>query len=238
MAGGKGTRLKTLTENKHKSLIEISGKPVIIHLIEHLISFGISKIYISVGHLSNQIIDFLGDGSKFSISIEYIQETVPMGSIGALTLKTDWRYDSFLVLNGDVFTNFDANDFISTFFHKKVDMSVLTFQNTIDIQWGVLNINSDGEITKLVEKPKYPIQVNAGIYLFNRYILNLLPLSSPMEGWELMQLALSRKHKIIGVPLDGYWIDIGTTETLLKAQEILVRGTKIGNNHTSNMSVR
>jgi NDP-sugar pyrophosphorylase family protein len=238
MAGGKGTRLKSLTENKHKSLIEISGKPIIIYLIEHLISFGIQKIYISVGHLSNQIIDFLGDGGELGISIEYIHETVPMGSIGALTLKTNWEYDTFLVLNGDIFTNFDANDFISTFFKKKVDMSVLTFQNDIDIPWGVLNINSKGEITKLVEKPKYTIPINAGIYLFNRYILNLLPSSSPMEGWELMQLALSRKHKIIGIPLDGYWIDIGTTETLLKAQAMLVSGTKIGNNHSTDVSLR
>ncbi|WP_020599243.1 sugar phosphate nucleotidyltransferase [Spirosoma panaciterrae] len=221
MAGGKGTRLQSLTAHTHKSLLEVAGKPVILHLVEHLVSFEFYTIYISVGHFSEQIIDFLGDGSKWGASIKYIQETKPMGSIGALSLKNDWEYENFLVINGDIFTNFNLYEFVSDFFSKEADMTVLTYESQIEIPWGVLMINHDGEITDLVEKPRYLIQTNAGIYLFNQSVIKLLPSKVPTEGWELIQLALKMKYKIISGPLnEGYWVDIGTKETLLKAQKL------------------
>lgn len=221
MAGGKGSRLKSLTTHTHKSLIEIAEKPIILHLVEHLISAGFSTIHVSVGHLSHQITNYLEDGSKLGISIKYIHEITPMGSIGSLTLKKDWQYDHFLVLNGDIFTNFNTVEFISAFFKEKIDMAILTLMNNLEIPWGVLNVSPNGNIISLTEKPKYPIQINTGVYLFNRHILNLLSISQPTEGWELIQSALNSVYKVISIPLnDGYWIDIGTTETLLKAQEM------------------
>lgn len=221
MAGGKGTRLKSLTENTHKSMIEIADKSVILHLIEHLASFGLRSIYVSTGHLSSQIINSIQDGGKLGISIKYIFEDTPMGSIGSLSLKEDWEHENFLVVNGDIFTNFNVSHFINEFFTKEVDMAILTVQNCIEMPLGVFDIDSNGKIINFTEKPKYYIQINTGVYLFNQRILNLLPAVGPMEGWELIQSALNMGHKLISIPLEnGYWIDIGTTETLLKAQEM------------------
>lgn len=226
MAGGKGTRLKTLTENTHKSLIEIAGKPVILHLIDHLILFGFRTIYLSVGHLSSQIINSVQDGSNLGVSIKYIQETAPMGSIGALSLNADWEYEQFLVINGDIFTNFNVRTAILAFFRRKADIAVLTYKDNVEIPWGVLDVNSDGEIIGLVEKPRYSIKVNTGIYLFNQHVLKLLPLFGPMEGWELIQSALSAGYTLMDIPLNnGYWIDIGTMESLSKAQEMVLSHT-------------
>ena len=218
MAGGKGSRLSLLTENTPKSLIEISEKPVIHHLIEHLVSFGISSIYISVGHLSQQIIENLGS-KDLGADIKYIHETFPMGSIGALTLKTDWEHDIFLVLNGDILTNFNLTKFISNFLSKDADAAVLTQRNEMTIPWGVLYINTDGRIIKLVEKPKYNFQISAGIYLFKKNIIKLLSNSDRTEGWELIQSAINQNYHVVGIPVDddAYWIDIGTSETLQKA---------------------
>ena len=134
MSGGKGTRLKLLTENKHKSLIEVGEKSVIVHLIEHLTLFGLHNVYISVGHLSEQIINSIEDGSKLDASIKYIHESIPMGSISSLSLEQNWEHEHFLILNGDIFTNFNLNHFISTYFSKKVDMAILTSQNIIPFQ--------------------------------------------------------------------------------------------------------
>ncbi|MCE7039686.1 sugar phosphate nucleotidyltransferase [Dyadobacter sp. CY312] len=221
MAGGKGSRLKSITENTPKALVEIEGKPVIVYLIEHLASFGCTSLHISVGHMADQIMAYLKNGTQFGLNINYLCEDVPLGSIGALALKREWDYDNFLVINGDVFTNFNVNEFISFFLARQADMAILTSLLEMEVPWGVVNMSEELEILSLVEKPKYPIRVSAGIYLFNKKIVHLLPSGISKEGWQLVQLALTNGHKIIGMPLENcHWVDIGTYETLNKARDI------------------
>jgi NDP-sugar pyrophosphorylase family protein len=221
MAGGKGTRLKPLTDNTHKSLIPVGGKPIIRHLIDHLATFGFREIHISVGHLADQMIGYLGDGRDLGISIRYIQERIPMGSIGAMTLKHRWPHEHFLVINGDVYSNFDIGNLCTEYFSQKADMAVLAVPNTIKVPYGVLEITPDGHISNFTEKPGYEFMVNAGVYIFNKHILNMLPKGIAYEGWQLIQAALHAGLHVAGVPqTTGYWIDIGSMETLRKAQEM------------------
>jgi len=221
MAGGMGTRLKPLTDNTHKSLIPVGGKPIIRHLIDHLAAFGFREIHISVGHLAEQMTGYLGDGRELGVSIRYIHERIKMGSIGALTLKQRWPHEHFLVINGDVYSNFDIANLCAEYFSQKVDMAVLTVRNTIKVPYGVLEMTSNGHIRGLAEKPEYDFTVNAGVYIFNRRILNLLPKGIAYEGWQLIQSALHAGLLVAGVPqTTGYWIDIGSMETLQKAQEM------------------
>lgn len=221
MAGGMGTRLKPLTDNTHKSLIPVGGKPIIRHLIDHLAAFGFREIHISVGHLADQMTSYLGDGRELGVSIRYIQERVKMGSIGALTLKQRWPHEHFLVINGDVYSNFDIANLCAEYFSQKVDMAVLTVRNTIKVPYGVLEMASNGHIGGFAEKPEYDFMVNAGVYIFNRRILNLLPKGISYEGWQLIQSALHAGLRVAGVPqTTGYWIDIGSMETLRAAQEM------------------
>jgi NDP-sugar pyrophosphorylase family protein len=221
MAGGKGTRLKPLTDNTHKSLIPVGGKPIIRHLIDHLAGFGFKEIHISVGHLAEQMTSYLGDGRDLGISIRYIQERLPMGSIGAMTLKHRWPHEHFLVINGDVYSNFDTANLCTEYFSQKADMAVLTVPNTVKVPYGVLEMTPNGRITSFTEKPGYEFMVNAGIYIFNKKVLNLLPKGIAYEGWQLVQAALHAGLHVAGVPqTTGYWIDIGSMETLRKAQEM------------------
>jgi NDP-sugar pyrophosphorylase family protein len=221
MAGGKGTRLKPLTDNTHKSLIPVGSKPIIRHLIDHLAAFGFREIHISVGHLAEQLIGYLGDGRENRVSIRYIQERAPMGSIGAITLKHRWPCEHFLVINGDVYSNFDIGDFCSEYFTRKADMAILTVPDTVKIPYGVLEMASDGHVRSFIEKPAYEFMVNAGVYMFNKNVLNLLPKGISYEGWQLIQSALNAGLHVAGVPqTTGYWIDIGSMETLRKAQEM------------------
>jgi NDP-sugar pyrophosphorylase family protein len=221
MAGGKGTRLKSVTLNTHKSLVEVANKPVIRHLVDHMCSSGFRNIHLSVGHFATQISDYLGSGHQLGVSIEYITETQPMGSIGALTLKKNWQYDHFLVINGDVFTNFDITEFISAYFSKQADMGILTSEEDFEIPFGVFHVEPTGNITQFVEKPKLAFQISTGIYMFNKKILNLIPESTRFEGWELVASALNSGFKTISIPIrNGFWIDIGTAETLHRAQEM------------------
>lgn len=221
MAGGKGTRLKPLTDNTHKSLIPVGGKPIIRHLIDHLAASGFREIHISVGHLAEQLAGCLGDGREQGVSIRYIHERIPMGSIGAMTLKQHWPHYDFLVINGDVYSNFDVTNLCSEYFSRKADMAVLAVSNTVKVPYGMLEMDSNGHISNFVEKPAFECMVNAGVYLFNRNVLNLLPKGIPFEGWQLIQSALHAGLHVAGVPqTTGYWIDIGSMETLRKAQEM------------------
>lgn len=221
MAGGKGTRLQHFTKSKHKSLVEVAGKPIIRHITEHLSRLGVTELYVSVGHLAEQVMEYLDSGNDIGLSIRYVCEREPMGSIGAITLKKDWRYDSFLVINGDIFSDFDVNSLVSSFFSQSADLAILTAHNNIEIPYGVLDITPDGQVQRFYEKPSYELRINTGIYIFNKKVFKLLPENQPMEGWQLIQSALSAQCKTIAVPLgSSYWIDIGTIETLEKAQTI------------------
>lgn len=225
MAGGKGTRLKPLTDNTHKSLIPVGGKPIIRHLIDHLVRFGFRDIHISVGHLAEQLIGYLGDGKEERISIRYIRERTPMGSMGSMTLKNQWAEEHFLVINGDVYSNFDIAHFCTEYFSRQADLAVLAVPNTVKVPYGVLEMRSDGYISSFTEKPGYEFIVSAGVYMFNKKVLNLLPKGIPYEGWQLIQSALHAGLHVVGVPqTTGYWIDIGSMETLGKAQEMSQAG--------------
>ncbi|GGM81392.1 hypothetical protein GCM10010967_11530 [Dyadobacter beijingensis] len=221
MAGGKGTRLKPLTDNTHKSLIPVAGKPIIRHLIDHLAANGLRKIHISVGHLAEQVMGYLGDGRELGISIRYIHERISMGSIGAVTLEKRWPHEHFLVINGDIYSNFDIGGFCTHYFSHRADMAVLAVSNLMKVPYGVLEMGPDGGIRRFDEKPEYEWMVNAGVYLFNQNILNLMPKGIAYEGWQLVQAALQAGQHVVGVPhTSGYWIDIGSMETLRKAQEM------------------
>ncbi|MBO9613683.1 MAG: NTP transferase domain-containing protein [Dyadobacter sp.] len=225
MAGGKGTRLKPLTDNTHKSLIPVGGKPIIRHLIDHLRTFGFREIHISVGHMAEQITSYLGDGREMGVIVRYLQEHIPMGSIGAMTLKRHWPHEHFLVINGDVYSNFDIGNLSEQYFSRKADMAVLAAPNIVKVPYGVLEITSDGYVNSLAEKPDYEFMVNAGVYLFNKKVLNLLPKGISYEGWQLVQSALHTGLHVAGVTqTTGYWIDIGSMETLGKAQEMSQTG--------------
>lgn len=221
MAGGKGTRLQAMTAQTPKSLIPISDRPVIDHLIKHLRSFGVTSLHISVGHLAENIMEYLGSGGESGMDIQYIYETAPMGSIGSINLKADWKYDNFLVINGDILTDFNLECFVAQFFAKGADMAVLTRQNELDIPWGVLTVSEEGSVTSLVEKPRYSYVISAGIYLFRKEITALLPSMGPAEGWQLVHTAIQANRRVVSVPFDGsYWIDIGTKETLQQAIDL------------------
>ncbi|OJV16493.1 MAG: nucleotidyl transferase [Dyadobacter sp. 50-39] len=221
MAGGKGTRLKPLTDNTHKSLITVGGKPIILHLLNHLAASGFREIDISVGHLADQLTGYLGDGRELGVCIRYLHEPSPMGSIGAITLNPHWPHDDFLVINGDVYSNFDITHLCSEYFSRKADMAVLTVSNTVEVPYGVLEMDVNGQICKFAEKPGWEFMVNAGVYLFNKNVFNLLPKGIAFEGWQLIQSALHARLHVAGVPqTTGYWVDIGSLETLQRAREM------------------
>ena len=219
MAGGRGKRLSPISDKIPKPMLLLNGKPIIEYNVDRLVSYGIKKIYISVGYLSKQIKDYFGDGSDKGIEIKYIHENKPLGTIGALSIiKKDIKSDYLLVMNSDLFTNVDFEEIFNKIYNSKSDMVVASKDYTVDIPYGVFETKNN-TILDLKEKPSYTYYSNAGIYILNKKIISLIPKDTYFEITDLMHQLVADNKNIIHCPLRGYWIDIGSPEDYIRAKD-------------------
>jgi dTDP-glucose pyrophosphorylase len=220
MAGGKGERLRPLTDNTPKPMLPLGDKPIIERNIDRLISFGVDTITISVCYLSDQIINYLGDGSSKGIKINYIEEEEPLGTIGCLAQIDNIKHDVVLVLNSDLFTNIDFEDFYLDFEKENADMAVASIPYSVDIPYAILELD-ENKITSFKEKPKYTYYANAGIYLIKKVKLEHIPKKSFFNAIDLMDCIMANNGKLIHRSITGYWIDIGKHDDYNKAKEFI-----------------
>ena len=223
MAGGRGERLKPLTDNKPKPMLLVGNKPIIEHNIDRLISFGIKQIYITVKYLKEQIMEYFGDGSQKGISIKYIQENEPLGTIGSLAYIDDFEQENILVMNSDLLTNIDFEDFYAFFKQKKADMLLASIPYEVNIPYAVLKTDNF-KVQEFSEKPTYTYYSNGGIYLFNANLKSKLIKGMHYNATDLMATIIEEDDKsLVHFPLLGYWLDIGKHQDYLKAQEDVKR---------------
>ncbi len=220
MAGGKGERLRPLTEKMPKPMLPLGDKPIIEHNIDRLVSFGVETITISVRYLSEQITNYFGDGSTKGITINYIEEDAPLGTIGCVAQIARIEHEVILVLNSDVFTNIDFEDFYLNFEKENADMAVASIPYSVDIPYAIMELN-DKCITSFKEKPKNTYYANAGIYLIKRESLKHIPQNTFFNATDLMDCVMRNRGKLIHSPITGYWIDIGQLDDYNKAKEII-----------------
>ncbi len=218
MAGGKGERLRPLTDNVPKPMLRIGNKPILEHTIDRLISYGIETIYISVNYLKEQIIDYFGDGAAKGIKIKYLEEKKPLGTAGSLSLISDLKKD-VLVTNSDLFTNIDYEDLYLSFLAREAEIAIASVPYTVNIPYAIFE-EHENIVSSFKEKPINTYYANAGIYILKKELINGIPKSKFFNMTDLMQAILDSNKKIIHNPLVGYWIDIGKKEDLNKALEI------------------
>jgi dTDP-glucose pyrophosphorylase len=219
MAGGRGERLKPLTDGCPKPMLKVGDKPIIEHNIDRLISYGIKDIYISVKYLKEQIIDHLGNGEDRGINIYYLEEDEPLGTIGAMGFIEKIEYYDFLVMNSDILTNIDFEDFFNFYKTKKADMAIASVPYHVSIPYAVLETKGH-QITSFSEKPNYIYYSNGGIYLLKFDLKNWFTKGTFFNATDLMNLVIANKETaLIHYPLLGYWLDIGKHHDLIKAQE-------------------
>lgn len=219
MAGGKGQRLLPLTATTPKPMLHVGGKPIIEHNIDRLIKFGIQYISISINYLGEQIVDFFQDGKQKGVRIDYISEEQPLGTIGAIKQKSQFQKDYILVLNSDVLTNIDFEDFFNFFLASGSDMAVASIPYHSDIPYAVLDLNYNNEVIAFREKPRYTHYSNAGIYLMKKELIDFIPDKKFFNATDLIQTLIDNSKKVFAYPILGYWLDIGRMNDYLKAQE-------------------
>lgn len=219
MAGGKGIRLRPYTNDIPKPLLELNNKPIICHNIDRLRLYGVRDFHVSVNHLADKIINYLDKAYEDSdINISYIKEDIPMGTIGSLSLVNDFENEHIFVMNADLLTTIDFEDFYLNFLSSKSDLSVASFNIKIDVPYAVLDTKSE-RISSFTEKPTLTYYSNAGIYLFKKKLIKLIPQNQSFDAIDFMQVLIDKKSNVTHYPIRGYWLDIGKVENYIKAKE-------------------
>jgi UTP-glucose-1-phosphate uridylyltransferase len=169
MAGGEGTRLKPLTNTRPKPLLPVLGRPCIEYVINSLASAGVEEIFIACGYRSQDIVNSLGDTTRYGAKITYAYEEVPMGTAGAVKLLQDKLHGTFLVGSGDTLTDADLGHLIDFHREKKAFVTMALTEVEKPEQFGIVGVNADGRIERFKEKPRteevFSNVINAGTYV-------------------------------------------------------------------------
>lgn len=219
MAGGKGERLRPLTEKTPKPLLPVGGKAIIDHNIDRLISFGVKHINVTVNYLGEQLEEHFREPRQ-EVRVETVREPKFLGTIGSIKFVKEFYNDTVLVMNSDVFTNINLEDFYLHFVEHNAVMSVAAIPYTVSVPYGIFDLNGR-DINGLIEKPTYNYYANAGIYLIKREALDEIPEDTFFHSTDLIEKLISENKKVIRFPLNGTWIDIGNPEEYQKANELI-----------------
>lgn len=218
MAGGKGERLRPLTESVPKPLLPVKGKAIIDYNIERLIRFGIEHISVTVNYLKEQLEEHFREPVN-GVNVDCVPEPAFLGTIGSLSFIDTFYNDTILVMNSDLFTNIDYEEFFLHFKDHEADMSVASVPYTVNVPYGIFELEGR-EIKEIVEKPTYNYYANAGIYLIKRELLQLIPKDTFYNATDLIKYLIDNKYRVIRFPITGYWLDIGNHAEYAKACDL------------------
>ena len=219
MAGGKGERLRPLTEKTPKPLIKVGDKCIIDYNIDRLIDYGVKHINVTVNYLKEQLQNHFS-APRNGIKIETVEEPRFLGTLGSIKFIKEFYNETILVMNSDLFTNIDFEDFYLHFMEHNADMSVAAIPYNVSIPFGILDLDGR-DIRGLLEKPKYNYYANGGIYLIKKSVLSDIPDDTFFNATDLIDKLISENKKVIRYPLNGTWIDIGQHADLEKAQTLV-----------------
>lgn len=231
LAGGHRTRLRPLTHTGPKQLIPIANKPVILYAIEDLRDAGITDIGIILGtNMPEKIKNALGDGSEFGVNITYIMQGEPKGlAHAAATAKDFVDGDSFVMYLGDNILKSGIEEFVDGFDESEFASRLLLQEVEDPRQFGVAELNNEGKIINLVEKPEHPKSNLAlvGIYLFKNNIFDAIDKIKPswrneLEITDAIQQLIDEKQSVDSFVVEGWWKDTGKPEDVLDANQLIL----------------
>ncbi len=210
MAGGKGTRLKPITNIIPKALVPIGEKPIIQLIIESFVKIGCKTFYISVNHKAEMIKQYFNEIETKEFKYSFFQEDRPLGTAGSLFLLKDKISETFFVSNCDILIDQDYREIFNYHQQNKNELTIVAALRHYDIPYGILETGEDGVLKKLTEKPNLTFQVNTGLYVLEPHLLKEIPENKFFHITDLIQKIQRRKGKVGVFPIsEKSWIDIG-----------------------------
>ena len=219
LAGGFGKRLHPLTDDIPKPLLTVGTKPILERILQQFIEAGFQNFYISTHYKAEMFREYFGDGSQWGINIEYVYESEPLGTAGALGLLPDSLPDlPMMMMNGDLLTKLNFDSLLK--FHMEND-SVATMcvrEYDFEVPYGVIKAE-DHRVTEIIEKPVHKFFVNAGIYVLSPELVKRMKKNVYSDMPNFLMDQIKGKRKVNMFPLHEYWLDIGRIEEYEKAQD-------------------
>ena len=222
MAGGRGARLRPLTDDIPKPMLPVGGRPLMEHLLERLRTAGIQHVQVTTYYKRDVIEGYFGDGHDLGIDISYVSENRPLGTAGALGLL-EAPDRPLLVINGDILTRVDFRAMLKFHQEQRAEMSIGVRQYEMKVPYGLVETEGT-EVLKVTEKPTMSFLVNAGIYLLNPNVHRYIAKDESLDMTDLIERLLSDGQRIVSFPILEYWLDIGQHDDYVKAQEDIVAG--------------
>jgi NDP-sugar pyrophosphorylase family protein len=233
VAGGRGERLRPITDTKPKPIVEVAGKPILLHTVELLKQAGIHEFIFALCYLPNVVKEYFGDGSKFGITITYTLEdpNKPLGTAGAIKESRPFITDSFIVTYADILRELDVRDMIKQHNEKKAFTTIHAyFRKGVDPK-SMIIFEKDNKIKQFIKRPSPKditdegVWCNGSFYIFEPEIFDYIPKESHSDfGRDIFPAILSKKKSLYAYPTTGFFIDIGTKEKLQKAEESFIKG--------------
>jgi dTDP-glucose pyrophosphorylase len=218
MAGGFGKRLAPLTNNTPKPLLKVGNKPILENIINQFIDAGFHNFYISTHYKAEMVQEYFGDGSDWNVSIKYIYEDEPLGTAGSLGLLPDnLPRLPILMMNGDLLTKIDFKELLRFHLQEGEDVTMCVREYDFQVPYGVVETNGKYVIS-IKEKPIHRFFVNAGIYVLNPSMLDMVDGKSYLDMPQLLEQKRRDSGKINMFPVHEYWLDIGQIEQFDQAQ--------------------
>lgn len=217
MVGGRGTRLRPLTEEIPKPMISVAGRPILERLVLHLVGYGIRRIFLAVNYLAHVIEAHFGDGARFGCRIEYLKEPEPLGTGGALSFVPEKPAHPLLVVNGDLVTQFNVDRLIEFHAQGKYAMTCGVRPHRVQIPFGVVEIQGD-RLIGVREKPTEHFLVNAGIYMLSAQALSLIPRNVEFPMTRLVEECTQRGLAMGAHVIEDDWMDVGHHDDLSRAR--------------------
>lgn len=212
LAGGKGVRLRPYTTALPKPLMPIGDNHSILQIVlDQLASRGFTSVTLAINHLGPLIRAFVGDGRRWGLDIEFIEEERPLSTVGPLFGLKETLPDDFLVMNGDILTDLDYSHLLATHSASGAGLTLATFERVHRIDFGVLDVDA-GRIVGFREKPALRYPVSMGVYAMSRHVLAPYPPGLPLGFDQLVLDLLAAGDQPATYPFDGFWLDIGRPE--------------------------
>ncbi|MCE5314473.1 MAG: NDP-sugar synthase [Armatimonadota bacterium] len=214
LAGGKPTQLYCPTTDCPKSMVPLFDRPVMEHTIQWLARHGVKDIVVAVSHLAQDLMEHFNDGSRWGVNIRYSIESEPLGTAGAVKQARNMLDGRFLVISGDVITDFDLKAAIEYHSKTRAVATILLGEADEPTQYGVVGRDDSGRVTRIIEKPKsgevFSNTVSAGIYICEPEVISCIPYDQSCDfAMRVFPAMLANQERIFGLKASGYWCDVG-----------------------------
>ncbi|MCH5237808.1 MAG: NTP transferase domain-containing protein [Muribaculaceae bacterium] len=224
MAGGRGERLRPLTDTIPKPLLKVGEKPIIEYNLEELEACGVKRIHVTVNYLADMIEEYFRHRSGMA-KIECVREPKRLGTIGSMALIDDFRSEDILLMNSDLLMDIDFQAIYLEHRHRDADITMAAVPYNVSVPFAIMKMKNDC-VETIEEKPTYNYFANGGVYMIKRTLIERIPREEYMDAPDFISSVIEAGGKVCCHHLEGSWIDIGSPDDYRLACELMARRNK------------